>query len=172
MALGVTMQLPAEDRHLYRRDYIEDRLVVMLGGRMAEQIVYNMTSTGASDDLMKATETATKMVKEWGMSDKVGPMAWGGSGQVFLGDELMSSREYSDETARVIDEETQRILLDSEDRCRTLLTTHRAILDRIARSLLENETVSGSEVDQFVTEATAASNGTNHETPVVSGSSL
>ncbi len=166
MALGVTMQLPLEDRHLYRRDYIEDRLVVMLGGRMAEQIVYNMSSTGASDDLMKATETAMKMVKEWGMSDKVGPMAWGSGGQVFLGDEMMSGRDYSDETARVIDEETQRILLDAEDRCRVLLTQHRPILDRIASTLLENETVSGEEVDQFVQDAMAAGNGSNFDSAI------
>ncbi|MEZ5378163.1 MAG: ATP-dependent zinc metalloprotease FtsH [Acidimicrobiales bacterium] len=166
MALGVTMQLPQEDRHLYRRDYIEDRLVVMLGGRMAEQIVYNMTSTGASDDLMKATETAQKMVKEWGMSDKVGPMAWGGGGQVFLGDDLMSGKDYSDETARVIDEETQRILLDAEDRCRDLLTTYRPILDRIASTLLENETVSGAEIDQFVQEARANGNGSSFDSAV------
>ncbi len=161
MALGVTMQLPSEDRHLYRRDYIEDRLVVIMGGRMAEQIVYNMTSTGASDDLMKATETAQKMVKEWGMSDKVGPMAWGGNGQVFLGDDIMNSREYSDETARVIDEETHRILLDAEDRCRDLLIAHRPILDRIAQTLLEKETVSGDEIAQFVAEAAAAANGSH-----------
>ncbi len=166
MALGVTMQLPSEDRHLYRRDYIEDRLVVMLGGRMAEQIIYNMSSTGASDDLMKATETAMKMVKEWGMSDKVGPMAWGSGGQVFLGDEMMSGKDYSDETARVIDEETQRILLDAEDRCRSLLTTHRPILDRIATTLLENETVSGAEIDQFVQEARANGNGSSFDSAV------
>ncbi len=166
MALGVTMQLPLEDRHLYRRDYIEDRLVVMLGGRMAEQIIYNMSSTGASDDLMKATETAMKMVKEWGMSDKVGPMAWGSGGQVFLGDEMMSGRDYSDETARVIDEETQRILLDAEDRCRTLLTTNRPILDRIATTLLENETVSGAEIDQFVQDARANGNGSSFDSAV------
>ncbi len=166
MALGVTMQLPSEDRHLYRRDYIEDRLVVMLGGRMAEQIIYNMSSTGASDDLMRATEMAQKMVKEWGMSDKVGPMAWGSSGQVFLGDEMMSGRDYSDETARVIDEETQRILLDAEDRCRVLLTSHRPILDRIASTLLENETVSGAEIDEFVQESRANGNGSNFDSAI------
>ncbi len=133
---------------------------------MAEQIIYNMSSTGASDDLMKATETAMKMVKEWGMSDKVGPMAWGSGGQVFLGDEMMSGKDYSDETARVIDEETQRILLDAEDRCRSLLTTHRPILDRIATTLLENETVSGAEIDQFVQEARANGNGSSFDSAV------
>lgn len=150
MALGVTMQLPEVERHIYRRDYLEDRLVVMLGGRMAEQLVFKMSSTGASDDLMRATETATKMVKEWGMSSKVGPMAWGSSGQVFLGDSLMESQQYSDETSRVIDEEIQAILLDMEDRCRRTLTEHRAALDLVARNLLEHETVSGAEVDRLV----------------------
>jgi cell division protease FtsH len=155
MALGVTMQLPKEDRHIYRRDYIEDRLVVMLGGRMAEELVFDMTSTGASDDLLRATETAQKMVKEWGMSDKVGPMAWGGSGQVFLGDSMMNTQEFSDETARVIDEETQRILLDAEDRCRDLLTTNRNALDLVARNLLEKETIDGAEVDRLIGIAAA-----------------
>ncbi len=150
MALGVTMQLPEIERHIYRRDYIEDRLIVMLGGRMAEELVFQMGSTGASDDLMKATETATKMVKEWGMSAKVGPMAWGGSGQVFLGDSLMEGREYSDETARVIDEEIQAILLKMEDRCRTVLTENRGALDLVARNLLEHETVDGKEVDRLI----------------------
>ncbi len=150
MALGVTMQLPEIERHIYRRDYIEDRLIVMLGGRMAEELVFQMGSTGASDDLMKATETATKMVKEWGMSTKVGPMAWGGSGQVFLGDSLMEGREYSDETARVIDEEIQAILLKMEDRCRSVLTENRSALDLVARNLLEHETVDGKEVDRLI----------------------
>ena len=150
MALGVTMQLPEIERHIYRRDYIEERLIVMLGGRMAEELVFQMSSTGASDDLMKATETATKMVKEWGMSAKVGPMAWGGSGQVFLGDSLMEGREYSDETARVIDEEIQAILLKMEDRCRTVLTENRGALDLVARNLLEHETVDGKEVDRLI----------------------
>lgn len=150
MALGVTMQLPEVERHIYRRDYLEDRLVVMLGGRMAEELVFEMSSTGASDDLMRATETATGMVKEWGMSDKVGPMAWGSGGQVFLGDAMMQQRDYSDETARVIDEEIQRILIDMEDRCREVLTTHRIALNLIARNLLEHETVDGKEVDRLI----------------------
>ncbi len=160
MALGVTMQLPEEDRHIYRRDYIEDRLVVMLGGRMAEELVFDMTSTGASDDLMKATETAQKMVKEWGMSEKVGPMAWGGGGQVFLGDSMMNSQEFSDETARVIDEETQRILLAMEDRCRDLLTKNRNALDLVARNLLEMETIDGAEVNRLIGIANEPGPGT------------
>ena len=155
MALGVTMQLPEEERHIHRQDYLEDSLVVMMGGRMAEDLVFGVGSTGASNDLVRATEIARKMVREWGMSDQVGPMAWGSQGQVFLGDDLLHTRDYSDDTARVIDEEVQRILTDQEDRCRKLLTDHRNALDLIARSLLEHETISGDEVGRLVKVAAA-----------------
>ncbi|GIT45936.1 MAG: hypothetical protein Ct9H300mP12_05210 [Acidimicrobiales bacterium] len=141
MALGVTMQLPAEDRHTYRRDYLEDRLTILLGGRMAEDLVFGVTSTGAGNDLVQATETTRKMVREWGMSERVGPMAWGSQSQVFLGDDLMHSRDYSDETAHLIDQEVQRILTKQEARCREVLTDHRHALDLVARSLLEHETI-------------------------------
>jgi len=154
MALGVTMQLPAEDRHTYRQDYLEDRLVIMLGGRMAEDLVFEVTSTGAGNDLMQATETARRMVREWGMSERIGPMAWGSQNQVFLGDDLMHSRDYSDETAHLIDEEVQRILGDQEDRCRTLLAEYRHALDLVARSLLEHETITGEDVGRLVAAAT------------------
>lgn len=150
MALGVTHQLPTEDRHLYRQDYIEDSLVVRLGGRIAEEIVYGVISTGANNDLVGATELARKMVREWGMSERVGPMAWGGQGQVFLGEDLMHSREYSDDTARVIDEEVERILREQQDRCRVLLTQNRAALNTLAAALLEKETVSGEEVVEII----------------------
>src|SRR5215211_961789 len=116
MALGVTQQLP-EERHLYRQDYIEDSLVVRLGGRIAEELVFGVISTGANNDLQGATELNRKMVREWGMSDRVGPMAWGPHNQVFLVEDLMSTaREYSDDTARIIDEEVERILREQEDR--------------------------------------------------------
>ena len=93
---------------------------------------------------------ARKMVREWGMSKRVGPMAWGSRGQVFLGDDLLSSREYSDYTAQLIDEEVQRILMDQESRCRALLTEHRAALNLIAEALLEQETISGEEVGRLI----------------------
>ena len=118
MALGVTQQLPLEERHIYRQDYIEDRLVVAMGGRIAEELVFGVISTGANNDLVTSTELARKMVREWGMSDRIGPMAWGSQGQVFLGEDLMHTRDYSDETARVIDEEVEKILREQEDRCR------------------------------------------------------
>ncbi len=100
MALGVTMQLPEEDRHSYEKDWIEERIVVAMGGRIAEQLVFGVMSSGASNDLVTSTEFARRMVREFGMSDRIGPMAWGSQQQVFLGDDLMHTREYSDETAR------------------------------------------------------------------------
>ena len=90
------------------------------------------------------------MVREWGMSDVVGPMAWGSRNQVFLGDEMLAARDYSDETARVIDKEVQRILVEQEKRCRDLLTEHRQALDLVARALLEHETIDGAEVARLV----------------------
>ena len=141
---------PDEDRHIYRQDYIEDSLVVRMGGRIAEELVFGVISTGANNDLVGSTELARKMVREWGMSDRVGPMAWGSQGAVFLGDDLMHTRDYSDETARVIDEEVERILREQEERCRETLTEHRAGLDLVARALLEHETIDGSEVYRLV----------------------
>jgi len=161
MALGMTMQLPEEERHLHRQDFIEDSLVVSLGGRMAENLVFGVASTGASNDLVGATELARKMVREWGMSDRVGPMAWGSQGHVFLGDDLLHSRDYSDHTARLIDEEVQRILSNQEARCHDLLVEHRHALNLIARSLLEHETISGEEVSRLVRVATDPSAGTD-----------
>nr|MBA2282893.1 ATP-dependent zinc metalloprotease FtsH [Acidimicrobiia bacterium] len=150
MALGVTQQLPAEDRHSYDQNYLEDRLCIAMGGRIAEDIVFDVTSTGGSNDLVTSTELARKMVREWGMSNRIGPMAWGSQGAVFLGDDLMHSRDYSDDTARVIDEEVERILREQEEKCRSLLETHRNGLNLVARSLLEHETIDGSEVERLV----------------------
>ncbi|MDQ1457230.1 MAG: cell division protease FtsH [Actinomycetota bacterium] len=153
MALGVTHQLPVEERHIYKREYIADSLVVRLGGRVAEELVFSHQSTGAQNDLVGNTELARKMVREWGMSDRIGPMAWGSQGAVFLGEDLMHTRDYSDETARVIDEEVERILRDEEDRCRKVLNEYRAGLDAVAKALRERETLSGLEVADIVDNA-------------------
>ena len=131
MALGVTQQLPLEERHIYKKEYIADSLVVRLGGRIAEELVYGHLSTGAQNDLVGVTELARKMVREWGMSDRIGPMAWGSQGAVFLGEDLVHTRDYSDETARVIDEEVERILRDEEDRARKVLDEYRAGLEAV-----------------------------------------
>jgi cell division protease FtsH len=150
MALGVTQQLPAEEKHIYQQNYIEDQLIIRMGGRIAESLIFDLFSTGANNDLVGATELARKMVREWGMSERVGPMAWGSQGQVFLGEDLMHTRDYSDDTARVIDEEVERILRDAENNCRQLLTDNRKGLDLVARALLEYETIDGSEVTRLI----------------------
>jgi cell division protease FtsH len=164
MALGVTQQLP-EERHLYRQDYIEDSLVVRMGGRIAEELVYGVYSTGANNDLQGATELARKMVREWGMSHRVGPMAWGAQGAVFLGEDLMHSRDYSDETARVIDEEVERILREQEERCRQTLREYRSALDAVAQALLEHETIDGIEVRRLIDEAMGTGTGAPEPVP-------
>jgi cell division protease FtsH len=151
MALGVTQTLPQE-RHSYSQGYLEDRLCMTLGGRVAEEVVFGMVSTGAQNDLVVNTELARRMVREFGMSDRVGPMAWGSQGAVFLGEDLMHTRDYSDDTARVIDEEVERILRAQEARARELLTKHRRGLDLIAQALLDKEIVDGADVRRLVME--------------------
>jgi cell division protease FtsH len=154
MALGVTQQLPLEERHIYPREYIEDSLAVRMGGRVAELIIYGSLSTGANNDLVGNTELARKMVREWGMSDRVGPMAWGSQGQVFLGEDLMHTRDYSDETSRVIDEEVEGILRQAEDRASEVLRANKSGLEAVAAALLEKETVDGAEIRQLLADAT------------------
>jgi cell division protease FtsH len=153
MALGVTMQLPMEERHIYPREYIEDSIAVRMGGRVAEMLVYEDLSTGASDDLQRNTELARKMVREWGMSDRVGPMAWGAQGMVFLGEDLMHSRDYSEDTSRVVDEEVGRILREQETRATEIVQQHRLGLEAVAHALLEHETVDGAEIARLIDEA-------------------
>jgi cell division protease FtsH len=154
MALGVTQQLPIEERHTYWREYIEDAICVMMGGRCAEQTILGSISTGGSNDLQRATEMARKMVREFGMSERIGPMAWGQEGQVFLGEDLMhAARDYSDVTSRVIDEEVERILREQEARAVRLLQEHRRGLAAVAASLLEKETIDGAEVGRLVDQA-------------------
>lgn len=150
MALGVTQQLPLEEKHINSKDYIEDSLVVRMGGRAAETIIYGDLSTGASNDLVRNTELARKMVREWGMSTEVGPMAWGSQEMVFLGDDLMHSRDYSEQTARIIDIEVEKILREQEDRAMVLLTKHKGGLEAVAKALLERETIDGAEVGRLV----------------------
>jgi cell division protease FtsH len=153
MALGVTQQLPLEERHIHPRSHIEDALAVRMGGRVAELLVYGDLSTGASNDLVGNTELARKMVREWGMSDQIGPMAWGSQGQVFLGEDLMHSRDYSEDTSRVIDAEVERILRDQEERALEVLSRHRGGLDAVARALLDEETIDGATVGKLVDTA-------------------
>jgi cell division protease FtsH len=153
MALGVTMTLPEEDRHVYSRQHIEDSICMRMGGRVAELLVYGDLSTGAADDLQRNTELARRMVREWGMSKKVGPMAWGSNSQVFLGEDLMNTREYSDEMAKTIDDEVERILREQEARAIEVLTLHRRGLESVARALLEHESIDGEAAARLIDEA-------------------
>jgi cell division protease FtsH len=153
MALGVTHQLPMEERHIHPRQYIEDALCVRMGGRVAELLVYGDLSTGAANDLVGNTELARKMVREWGMSEAIGPMAWGSQGQVFLGEDLMHTRDYSEDTSKIIDDEVERILRAEEERAMEVLSKHRGGLNAIARALLDNEIIDGREVGRLVDEA-------------------
>ncbi|MEY3315498.1 MAG: ATP-dependent protease FtsH [Actinomycetota bacterium] len=152
MALGVTWTLP-EERHTYSRDYFKDMICKAMGGRVAEMIVFGHLNSGAANDLEQATSIARRMVREWGMSDAVGPMAWSSQQQVFLGEDLMTNgREYSDETARMIDSEIGLILREQEARAKVLLEKNRAGLDLVAQSLLEQETIDGATVARLVQE--------------------
>jgi cell division protease FtsH len=153
LALGVTQQLPTEERHIYPREYIEDALVVRMGGRVAEMLIFGDLSTGASDDLQRNTELARKMVREWGMSERVGPMAWGSQGMVFLGEDLMHTRDYSEDTSRVVDEEVARILREQEARATAVLREHKAGLEAVAHALLEFEKLDGAEIGRLIDTA-------------------
>ncbi|MEY4081286.1 MAG: ATP-dependent protease FtsH, partial [Actinomycetota bacterium] len=150
MALGVTWTLP-EERHTYSREYFLDVICKAMGGRVAEKIVFNQLNSGAANDLEQATNIARRMVREWGMSDTVGPMAWHGQQQVFLGEDLMTSgREYSDATAKTMDDEIARILLEQEQRAHDLLMKHRKGLDLVAQALLDQETIDGPTVGRLI----------------------
>jgi cell division protease FtsH len=157
MALGVTWSLP-EERHTYSREYFEDVICKAMGGRVAEMMVFGALNSGAANDLEQATSIARRMVREWGMSDAVGPMAFAGQQQVFLGEDLMTSgREYSDETAKLVDGEIARILRAQETRAREVLTKHRRGLDIVAERLLEEETIDGPAVLRLVQQGLSES---------------
>ena len=168
MALGVTQTLP-EERHSYSKDYIQDRICMALGGRVAERLVFDQQTTGAANDLEVVTGLARRMVREWGMSDSVGPMAWHNQQQVFLGEDLMTGgREYSDDTARMIDMEINKILREQEVRATELLVKHRKGLDLVAEALLEKETIDGALVNELVQQGLG---GQTDPSPIVNSTS-
>jgi cell division protease FtsH len=151
-ALGLTWSLPEEEVHCQERSDLLNSLVYMMGGRVAESIEFGETTTGAANDLLRATDLAHRMVCEFGMSERLGPRTFGDAsgGQVFLGRDMMHDRNYSEETASLIDAEVQQFLMNAQDEARRLLTEHREILTRVAESLLERETLSGDELDAVV----------------------
>ncbi|HEY2484371.1 MAG TPA: ATP-dependent zinc metalloprotease FtsH [Candidatus Binataceae bacterium] len=151
MALGVTQQLPLDDRYTYSRDYLMTRLAMMFGGRAAEELVFGHMTTGAGDDIEKATELARKMVCEFGMSKELGPMTFGKrEEQVFLGRDIAHHKDYSEHTAIEIDREVRRIIDDAYQKARQLLSDHAPLLQAVAERLLEKEVLDGSEVEAMV----------------------
>jgi len=151
-ALGVTQQLPLVERHLYGEDYLTDSLAVRLAGRAAELVVFGQGSTGAANDLAQATQLATKMVREFGLSSALGPVGYPQGGSVFLGGggAELSSRPFAEQTQAAIDTEVSRLLRDAERRATELLKQHRNDLDRLADLLVDQETVDGSAVYRLV----------------------
>lgn len=150
-AMGVTMQMPDKEKYLYEKKYMLDRMAVMMGGRAAENLIFNTATSGAENDLKQIRKLARKMVLDWGMSDKFNNIAFGSQReQVFLGEQMGSSKEYSENTAREVDEEVLRILKEAYDRAMTAITENRDILDKLADELIEREEVSGKEVMEWL----------------------
>ena len=146
MALGVTMQLPLDDKHTYSKNYLETRIAIMMGGRLAEELFLDQRTTGAGNDIEQATELARKMVCEWGMSE-LGPITFGKKEeQIFLGREIAQHRDYSEETAIKIDREVRRIADQGYNTARRLLEENRDKLVRLAETLLERETLDANEI--------------------------
>jgi cell division protease FtsH len=165
MALGVTQQVPMDDRHTWAKDYILNRLTIMFGGRAAEELVLGHTTTGAGDDIDKATELARRMVCEWGMSERLGPMTFGKKEeQIFLGRDFTQTKDYSEQTAIEIDTEIRRIIMDAYERARALLTANIEVLDKMAEVLLEKEVLDGQEIDDII-KSFGEKNGSLDDTP-------
>ncbi len=155
-ALGLTMQLPTDDRHGYSKVYLYNQLAILLGGRVAEELVLKDMTTGAGNDLERATDLARKMVCEWGMSEKMGPLTFGKQNeQVFLGRELGSQRDFSDQIAMEIDEEVKRLVMENYERAKRLLTENMVSLKRLAEALLEKEVLDGSDIDNILMQSTS-----------------
>src|SRR6202012_2118664 len=150
MALGVTMQLPIDDKHTYTRDYLETRLAIMMGGRVAEELFLNTMTTGAGNDIEQASDLARKMVCEFGMAS-LGPIPLGKKEeQIFLGREISQHRDFSEETAMKIDGEVRRFVDDGYNSARDILESHRPVLEKIALALLEREVLDGSEIQMII----------------------
>jgi cell division protease FtsH len=150
MALGVTLQLPEQDKLNYSRDWLTDRLAVLMGGRIAEEITNGKMTTGAGNDIEQATELARKMVCEWGMSDSLGPLTFGKrEEQIFLGREIAKHQDYSEETAVRIDQETKRFVMENYERAKQILVDNKPVLLRIADELLAREVLDADQVKRL-----------------------
>jgi cell division protease FtsH len=157
LALGITQQLPKDDKYLLTKDYLYGAITVLMGGRIAEEIIFGDISTGAGNDIERATDLARKMVCNWGMSDKLGPLTFGKKDEaIFLGKELATHKDYSEKTAVMIDEEIKNIVLLCYKKAKNILEQHREVVDRTAKLLLEKETIDSNQIDALL-------NGTSGE---------
>ena len=150
-ALGLTQQLPVDEKHSYPREYLLNNIMILLGGRAAEELVLKDFTTGAGNDIERATALARKMVCEWGMSDEMGPLSYGKKEeQIFLGREFATHKDYSEETAKKIDTEVSRIVTTAYENAKKILSDHMDLLNRIAAELLEKEVLNGAELDEMI----------------------
>ena len=160
MALGLTQQVPLDDRHTYSREYLLNNLSILFGGRAAEELILGATTTGAGNDLERATDLARKMVCEWGMSEKLGPMTFGKKEEeIFLGRDFTQRVDYSETTAVQIDGEVRRLILETYERAKMLLRRNLAVLHKMAEALLERESLDGSEIDEIIRQVGSDTNG-------------
>ncbi|NWG04105.1 MAG: ATP-dependent metallopeptidase FtsH/Yme1/Tma family protein [Syntrophaceae bacterium] len=150
-ALGITQQLPIDEKHTYPKDYLLNNITVMMGGRAAEELVLKRQTTGAGNDIERSTEIARKMVCEWGMSDHLGPLAFGKrEEQIFLGREFAQHRDYSEETARLIDNEIREIVTQGYEKAKEIIQSNMAILHKLANTLLEKEVLDGNQIEAII----------------------
>jgi len=150
-ALGLTQQLPLDDKHTYTKDYLLDNICVLMGGRIAEEIALNTQTTGASNDIERATEIARKMVCEYGMSEKLGPLSFGKKEEeIFLGREIAQHRDYSEETAQKIDQEVNNLISENYQKTHKLIKDNLDSLSNLAKALLERETLNGHEIEEIM----------------------
>jgi len=155
-ALGITQQLPMDEKHNYHREYLLDNITILMGGRVAEELVLGHMSTGAGNDLERATDLARKMVCEWGMSEKLGPLTFGKREEmIFLGKEIAQHQDYSEQTAQEIDQEVRRFVIEAYERAKELAKSRIGALHALAASLLEREVLEGPEIDVIITGAPA-----------------
>jgi cell division protease FtsH len=155
MALGLTQQLPVDEKHTYPKQYLLNNITILLGGRAAEELILNEFTTGSGNDIERATNLARKMVCEWGMSDEMGPLSYGKKEeQIFLGREFATHKDYSEETAQKIDKEITRLVSDSYEKAKKLLSDHMDVLNRIASVLLEKEVLNTVELDELIQMST------------------
>ena len=165
-ALGVTMQLPEDEKHTYPKNYLYNNLAIFMGGRVAEEICLGEMTTGAGNDIERATEMARKMVCEWGMSEKMGPLTYGSKEeQVFLGRDMGNQKNFSDETAKLIDQEVKSLVMGGYETAHKIITDHRDSLEKMALALLDRETLNLAEINEII-DGKAAPDGKSGNNPI------